>query len=83
MVSDCIFVISLILGNLTANRVKATDEWNDLATPVEQSASELPAVSAEPNGDVPASSVPAANSDVPAAEDAKAEEKDNESSIPQ
>ncbi|MGB1197512.1 MAG: preprotein translocase subunit SecG [Thalassotalea sp.] len=55
------FVISLVLGNLTANRVKATDEWNDLANPAaEQSVSDIPAVSAEPvteNSDVPAATV--------------------------
>lgn len=55
------FAISLVLGNLTANRVKATDEWNDLATPTEQT---IPGnetgASAEPlvneNSDVPVSS---------------------------
>jgi preprotein translocase subunit SecG len=59
------FVISLVLGNLTANRVKSGDEWNDLAAPAEQS---IPGndvsplqESAEPvvseNADVPAASV--------------------------
>ena len=54
------FAISLVLGNLTANRVKATDEWNNLATPVAESADKSPAASAEPvqtdvikNTDVP------------------------------
>ncbi|XQW86948.1 preprotein translocase subunit SecG [Thalassotalea piscium] len=56
------FIISLVLGNLTANRVKATDEWNDLANPVaEQNADDIPSVSAEPqvseNSDVPAASI--------------------------
>lgn len=47
------FAISLVLGNLTANRVKATDEWNDLGAPAtEQSA---PAVEPVTNDDVPAS----------------------------
>lgn len=56
------FAISLILGNLTANRVKATDEWNNLAVPAEQVIPEdaIPSSSAEPvstseNIDVPAS----------------------------
>ncbi len=31
------FIISLVLGNLTANRVKATDEWNNLAPGAELS----------------------------------------------
>ena len=52
------FAISLVLGNLTAQRTKATDEWNNLAAPVEQ---QIPA-------DAPASAEPTAvNSDVPAA----------------
>ena len=65
------FAISLVLGNLTANRVKATDEWNDLATPVEQSipADDVPADSAEPqaavNEDVPVASEKESTSDVP------------------
>ena len=43
------FSISLVLGNLTANRVKATDEWNNLEAP----AAEVP-VSAEPtNSEIP------------------------------
>lgn len=56
------FVISLLLGNLTTNKIKATDEWNDLATPSEQSipSDVIPTESAEPkdaikNADVPAS----------------------------
>jgi len=57
------FAISLVLGNLTANRIKATDEWNDLATPVEQTIpgneSNIIDASAEPvvseNADVPVS----------------------------
>ncbi|WDE03233.1 preprotein translocase subunit SecG [Thalassomonas viridans] len=55
------FVISLFLGNMTANRVKATDEWNNLEVPVEQSipADTIPGESAEPK---------AANEDVPAAD---------------
>jgi preprotein translocase subunit SecG len=53
------FAISLVLGNLTASKVKQTDEWNDLSTPVEQ---QIPA-------DVPASAEAATNEDVPASDD--------------
>ena len=54
------FAISLVLGNLTANRVKSNNEFDDLSVPVEQS---IPAdASAEPKD------VPAANSDVPASD---------------
>jgi preprotein translocase subunit SecG len=45
------FVISLVLGNLTANRIKSTDEWNNLNTPVEQTIpgdSSIPSESVEP-----------------------------------
>jgi len=68
------FVISLLLGNLTANRVKATDEWNNLGTnaPVTEKTNtenKAPVASVEPksvNTDVPASST-TPTSDVPAA----------------
>lgn len=62
------FVISLVLGNLTANRVKSGAEFDDLSIPVEQS---IPA-------DVPANNAPAVeNSDVPAsAESTDAKESD-------
>jgi preprotein translocase subunit SecG len=67
------FAISLVLGNLTANRIKSTDEWNNLNTPVEQSIpsdSSIPNESAEPtkaveNTDVPAATKKANDSDVP------------------
>ncbi len=56
------FAISLVLGNLTANRVKATDEWNNLeVAPTEQS---IPADDAIPSE----SAEPKLNSDVPAAD---------------
>jgi preprotein translocase subunit SecG len=51
------FAISLLLGNLTANRVKATEEWTNLqateqtsAEAVKKEADKLPGV----NNDVPA-----------------------------
>lgn len=47
------FAISLVLGNLTANRVKATDEWNDLGAPATEQS--VPAVEPTKNDDVPAS----------------------------
>ena len=66
------FVISLVLGNLTANKIKSTDEWNNLNTPVEQtipSDSSIPTDSLDPksieNTDVPASTEKANDSDVP------------------
>ncbi|KXJ50183.1 preprotein translocase subunit SecG [Cognaticolwellia aestuarii] len=66
------FVISLVLGNLTANRVKATDEWNNIDVPAGQVApatDAIPTDSVEPkvnNSDVPSSdTVTEKDSDVP------------------
>lgn len=69
------FVISLVLGNLTANRTKAVEEWNDLSAPVSEktiATDAIPDESVEPtiseNSDVPAADTPAAkqdDSDVP------------------
>ncbi len=60
------FVISLILGNQTADKEKAVDEWQNLEVPVtEQAESDIP---------VTTQSVQA-ESDVPAVEDPKAEDE--------
>ena len=60
------FGISLVLGNLTANRVKATDEWNDLSIPVEQQIpADVPASAESVNSDVPASDEGKSDSDIP------------------
>lgn len=61
------FVISLVLGNITANTVKATDEWNNLEVSGEVSSSvavsDVPAKTS--NSDVPASETSSSQSDVP------------------
>lgn len=63
------FAISLILGNLTANRTKAVDEWNNLSAPATEAVDAIPTESVEPkNSDVPGSDQPAKkeeNSEVP------------------
>ncbi|AOW75735.1 preprotein translocase subunit SecG [Colwellia sp. PAMC 20917] len=67
------FVISLVLGNLTANRIKSTDEWNNLNTPVEQTIpgdASIPSESVEPgqssgNSDIPAATKKANDNDIP------------------
>jgi preprotein translocase subunit SecG len=67
------FVISLVLGNLTANRIKSTDEWNNLNSPVEQTIPGddlIPSESIEPtksveNTDVPTASKKSSDSDIP------------------
>jgi len=62
------FVISLLLGNLTANRVKATDEWNNIGAPTSEKVTEQTKAavkSAEPV-EVKNTDVPAVNKDVPA-----------------
>ncbi|MBL4942125.1 MAG: preprotein translocase subunit SecG [Colwellia sp.] len=61
------FVISLVLGNLTANRTNAVEEWNDLSAPVSEQSIAIDGIpsdkeSAEPN------SLRSENSDVPAAD---------------
>lgn len=52
------FALSLVLGNMTTNRVKANAEFDDLSTPVEQQIPvDINVESAEPavtNEDVPA-----------------------------
>jgi preprotein translocase subunit SecG len=69
------FAISLILGNLTANRTKAVDEWNNLAVPEEQSVDSIPTESVE------ARTLPAViNSDVPASDESS--KNTDESNIP-
>jgi len=63
------FAISLILGNLTANRTKAVDEWNNLSTPAVEAVDAIPTESVEAitpavqNSDVPASDEPAKKED--------------------
>ncbi|TWX73600.1 preprotein translocase subunit SecG [Colwellia sp. C1TZA3] len=66
------FAISLVLGNLTANRVNATDEWDNINAPAGQTApatDAIPTESVEPkveNADVPESDVAVKKtSDVP------------------
>jgi len=74
------FGISLVLGNLTANRVKSNDEFDDLTVPVEQS---IP-VDSIPTDSLPVNSVAPAeikNSDVPAATSVDAKKSDD-SNIP-
>ncbi len=70
------FVISLVLGNLTANKTKAVDEWNNLSAPVsEQSIATdvIPDESAE-------STTISENSDVPAADGSGT--KNDDSDVP-
>ena len=64
------FIISLVLGNLTANKTKAVDEWNNLAAPA---AEQSVAVDAIPTDSLEASEV-SENSDVPASDVATKEE---------
>ncbi len=69
------FAISLILGNLTANRTKAVDEWNNLAVPEEQAVDSIPTESVE------AKTLPAIiNSDVPVSDESS--KNTDESNIP-
>ena len=66
------FVISLLLGNLTANKTKQVDEWNNIAISTEQSGVDaIPTESAEP--------VVIKNNDVPVGDDVK---KSDDSDVP-
>lgn len=66
------FLISLLLGNLTASTEKAVDEWENLEVPV----------TAAPVSDLPASDVPVSTStvttDVPVASDVPAAQETKE-----
>jgi preprotein translocase subunit SecG len=69
------FAISLVLGNLTANRTKSVDEWNNLAIPEEQAVDAIPTESME------ARTLPAViNSDVPSSDESS--KSNDESNIP-
>jgi preprotein translocase subunit SecG len=63
------FVISLILGNQTADKEKAVDEWQNLEVPMAEQAVDSdipvsePSMSATPGSDVPATEAP--KEDVP------------------
>ena len=66
------FAISLVLGNLTANKVKSVDEWNNLEAGIEQSIpsdSDIPTDTITPavhNADIAASTPKAVKeSDIP------------------
>ncbi|PHM71081.1 preprotein translocase subunit SecG [Xenorhabdus sp. KJ12.1] len=51
------FVISLILGNMTANRTGSSGKWENLAEPVktekQAETPAIPAAPAKPNSDIP------------------------------
>ena len=69
------FVISLVLGNLTANRTKSVEEWNDLSKPVGEktiATDAIPDESAEPKATMNV------NSDVPAADPAATKKDDTD-----
>ena len=69
------FVISLVLGNLTANRTKSVEEWNDLSKPVGEqtiATDAIPDESAEPNATMNV------NSDVPVADPAATKKDDTD-----
>ncbi|MEW6992455.1 preprotein translocase subunit SecG [Colwelliaceae bacterium 6441] len=72
------FVISLVLGNLTANRVKSGNEFDDLSIPVEQS---IPggAVNADKASAEPLTPV---NEDVPGSTTSTETKKETKSDIP-
>jgi len=62
------FGISLVLGNLTANKVKSVDEWNNLDAGIEQN---MPS-----NSDIPTDTIAPVNTDVPASTVTQSKESD-------
>jgi preprotein translocase subunit SecG len=58
------FILSIILGNLTAAQVKQVDEWSDLSAPADAVSEKSPAAEDIPASDIPASDIP--SSDIPA-----------------
>jgi preprotein translocase subunit SecG len=46
------FALSLLLGNLSADRVKAVDEWQDLSVPVDTKAADA-VEEKKPESDIP------------------------------
>lgn len=73
------FVISLVLGNLTANRTKSVDEWNDLSTPISEETVVTDAIPSD-NINENIEAVSSGNSDVPTDDDTAI--KENENDIP-
>ncbi|QPG04386.1 preprotein translocase subunit SecG [Salinimonas marina] len=64
------FLISLILGNLTANREKATDSWSDLTSGSEASVpAQQPAEQSIDEQTVPGNTDVPVNSDIPVSSD--------------
>jgi len=73
------FVISLVLGNLTANRTKSVDEWNDLSVPASEQTLPTDAIPADVESAIPEAAI-SENSDVPAADETTI--KSDDSDIP-
>ena len=67
------FILSIILGNLTAAQVKQVDEWSDLSQATDAVSEKLPAAEDIPASDIPASDIP--SSDIPAANAADIKEE--------
>lgn len=71
------FLISLVLGNLSANRESQGDDWTDLSAPASTQQTAPASDSDAPAGDVPAQQSAPANSDIPASDDKSAGDTPN------
>jgi preprotein translocase subunit SecG len=72
------FVISLVLGNLTANRTKSVDEWNDLSAPISEQTIATDAIPGDIVGESAEPVITSENSDVPAADAPVTKEDDSD-----
>lgn len=71
------FLISLVLGNLSANRESQGDDWTDLSAPASTQQTAPASDSDASAGDVPAQQSAPANSDIPASDDKSAGDTPN------
>lgn len=71
------FLISLVLGNLSANRESQGDDWTDLSAPASTQQTVPASDSDAPAGDVPAQQSAPVNSDIPASDDKSAGDTPN------
>jgi len=71
------FLISLVLGNLSANRESQGDDWTDLSAPASSQQTAPVSEGAAPADDMPAEQSAPANTDIPVSDDKSAGDTPN------